>query len=1454
MSARKRILIGLAVVVALVVIAVGTVYVVTQTDWGRERVRRYVENVLNKKSHGIIRIGRVGGNLLKGVVLYDVSITDSAGAPFLKADEIWGKYSIRTLLGQKIDISDVRLVHPIIVLDKKTGGKWNYDRIFPRDTVTETGVKKKGWGDWIRFSNVTVLDGNLTIQSPWEPDPSLSAAERKDAIRQVFGPDERLQVVRTGDTFQQVMEFQKLNASFPLIRLTDPNYKNSLINIEALRTEAYPLRPPSVTVRNAYGTVEFTSDSTWWKGLRVALSKSNIVGDGKYFSANNDVMLRLHADPVNSTDLQWIHPRLPANGTGVMDFAMDWFEKRSVYVAHNANVSIAGARIRGDFGITVTDTIALHDTNLRFSGLDTRLIERIFPSVDSPLDGILGGSARLAGGTHALRVNGDVAFNDRKDGNSRVAGSGVVGFGDNARVNLDARLLPLSLATVGNNFLPSLGLRGTATGPVKLSGNLRNMTVNGSLRFNDGGYLDLRGTVDLASYSKGYNLSANARFFNANAIIARAPRMSLTGFVRANGRGFDPATMRANIFADIRESWFDTISVNAALVNVAIANGMANFDTAHVDLPQGLIDVNGSFGLAPNRSGELRYVVRIDSLSTISAYIPGTADTGVTQPRPRTLSQRVARARADSARFAEHTEVERAATGKGMPDFPVDTPSVINREEVSGSLYAAGVATGNIRNFSLRGTASGSRLVARGSSIDTISAEYTWLNARTPSSKVDVRARAVGVWAKGFALDSANAMLSYGKPSGTASIAVFQENGIAYNADAGFTLNNDRNLLQLNTMRLQFDTTVWASTRSSTIHWNKSGIDINELELRDQFGGRVYVDGRLPREGSADLHIAVDRFNIANAIAIAQSDLDARGIVSLDLRVTGTTGDPTYRGAFGAEGVVYNGQEFPEVHGTVSYADETLTGSAEAIGKDGRRIALAEGTVPVNLAITGVTGSRIPTNREIALNVATDSLPLQVLEDLSPDVVKNLRGEARGTARITGTLGKPTITGNFALEDARAKIVPAGITVNNIYASVRMLSDTIIVDSLVGNSSGRIAVTGGLGIGSLREPSFDLRLTSDNAKVLDNDRGELRADANLTMTGPFKEAYISGNARINSGVIYIPEDNGKKVIGAGDPALFNVLDTAVAENKEIFPAQSPLLANLRMDVNLTVDRGVFVRSTDANVEVYSDGDIIVHVNNAKESLMLDGVLLADRGTYTFMSKRFNVKRGSATFINSERMNPTIQATGEYEVRLPAREALIIRILIGGTLENLQIALESDAQPPISQSDLLAYLAFGRSSTTLLQVEGTSLTGGSSGSGSNLVGQGAALAARQLAGVAIGVFADEFAGSAARSLGADVFTLTPADVQSDVGGFLRGTEFEFGKYLNQRTFVSLTSRLDPAALKRPGFTIQHWLGEKSGYRVEAGLSARYLLREPSLTPEEPKTTSAFGLFLIREWRY
>lgn len=197
---------------------------------------------------------------------------------------------------------------------------------------------------------------------------------------------------------------------------------------------------------------------------------------------------------------------------------------------------------------------------------------------------------------------------------------------------------------------------------------------------------------------------------------------------------------------------------------------------------------------------------------------------------------------------------------------------------------------------------------------------------------------------------------------------------------------------------------------------------------------------------------------------------------------------------------------------------------------------------------------------------------------------------------------------------------------------------------------------------------------------------------------------------------------------------------------------------------------------------------------------------------------------------------------------------MIQVIVGGTLQRPRVTLESNAQPPLAQTDLLSYLAFGRSSSTLMQQQGSSLSGPSAGGG-QIVGDVGALITRQAASQAIGVFTAEAEQEVARQYGVDVFSVTPADVPSElsiggVEGLLRGTEIEVGKYINRRTFVAVQLRPTGAV---PGARVAHRFGRT---RIEASFEPRFLLREPSLEvdrdPAQP--IGVFGAFLIREWRF
>src|SRR5262249_21579569 len=157
---------------------------------------------------------------------------------------------------------------------------------------------------------------------------------------------------------------------------------------------------------------------------------------------------------------------------------------------------------------------------------------------------------------------------------SVIDGRANVHLSGGAALSIDARAMPLSLVTVGR-LVPSAGLRGSVSGPFHVSGPMSNLHVDVDFLVADGGRLTSRGTLDLASAVKGYDLTARLGALDLAAVDTRAPATRLTGSVAARGRGFDVQTMQATIAANLSASRWDTLSVDSAAVRTTIDDGMA---------------------------------------------------------------------------------------------------------------------------------------------------------------------------------------------------------------------------------------------------------------------------------------------------------------------------------------------------------------------------------------------------------------------------------------------------------------------------------------------------------------------------------------------------------------------------------------------------------------------------------------------------------------------------------------------------------------------------------------------------------------------------------------------------------------------------------------------------------------------------------------------------------------
>ena len=175
---------------------------------------------------------------------------------------------------------------------------------------------------------------------------------------------------------------------------------------------------------------------------------------------------------------------------------------------------------------------------------------------------------------------------------------------------------------------------------------------------------------------------------------------------------------------------------------------------------------------------------------------------------------------------------------------------------------------------------------------------------------------------------------------------------------------------------------------------------------------------------------------------------------------------------------------------------------------------------------------------------------------------------------------------------------------------------------LVAHSGGGLArVTGSVVLKKLDHPVLDLRVIANEARVLDNARGQLVVSSNLAFKGPVDTLAVNGSLTVMHGVIRIPDPEQWRLINTGDPVLFSVADTALTGELQIEPP-SPMLENANVNVRLNVRRGTWARSREANIEVF--GDLAIERATGDEEIKVTGALHSDYGDYELYGRRFSV--------------------------------------------------------------------------------------------------------------------------------------------------------------------------------------------------------------------------------------
>ena len=1407
----RRLAVGATIFLVGTTAVLASCALLLQTAPGREYLRRLLVARLSAQVNGRITIGRLGGGLPNDVVLHDVALTDSAGSLVFGAERIAAHVNVAQLFSKRIDVSRMEVDRAVLVLRHRRGGAWNVARVFARRDRNPRDAGGRGFGHWVRIHNAKVIGANVIVRIPWPADSARSYTLLDSAAAR---ERERAQVERTPNGFEQVMRFRDIDALVSRVVLAHPDTARVIAEVANADMIAEPFRPPAADIRDLSGRLEITSDSLHFVGWRVVLPDSRMTVDVRYAPGTGALRGTLHAEAFAFRDLQWLYPQLPAEGVGVatIEAARNDSGPMSVH-ATELSARVGESLAHGTMSLAVGDTVRLTSADVRVERLNTQLVRRLFPRVRLPADGVLDARARIDTTAQGYAADGDVTLHDRRGRPSAFFGRVIVRRG--GAFDVDGRVAPLSLGSVAP-LAPHLGLHGSTSGRVRGTFAGDSVSFRMLLRVGEG-MLASGGRVRWGTPGISYDVNLEPRSLDPRAVSLRLPRAVLTGSVSARGHGTALGTAGAEVSVSLRDVRLPRVALDSLRFAGRLADGLATLDTLAAWRDGTRLGATGTIGLVSNRVGTLHYDAQTDSLGAGLSVVT-----------------------ANGAEVASASASRPAAYG--------------------GRATIRGTAVGNVDSLRVAGRASLEAVSTGDARAARIIADYTMGLGRDDTLSVSASADSARVGRLSY--DRADVALAGAPTRLMVEAHVRQDTAVSLEANAIIALDTTRTgslaragTIALRDVALRLPSGEWRNSGIASITWRDGGLAVDSLSLRSSSAAALTVSGDLPAEGDGALLVRVDNLPLSDVSALRQRADGVEGRLSTTTRITGTTASPMIAGSVSVTQPVVRGTVLPDVRGTVSYANSLLTAGAEVGDDRNAPLARASAELPLNLALVGVSDRRLSPDAPLRAEVRADSLPLGVLP--LGTTIRVDSGWIHSEVRVNGTVSEPAVSGWAKVPRATAFIPDAGVTMRDISASARLTSDSLVLDSLVARSNGRIHLAGTVVRSTGGPHRVAGRLTARDAEVLGGSLGLIHADADLTFDGTTDSLSVTGRAEVLHGFVERkgPGEQAIHMAATGDPELFALIDTSlVVRRRHLLEGVRPKRA-VHADVAVRIDPGVWYRSApNAKVEVFTPRDLRIGGNVAAGDAAAGGVVLTRGGVYVFRLRPFELIRGGATLAGATNVAPLIQATGEHDVWIVGRGMLPVRFVASGFPSDVQFSLGDAAVLPAAPPDLASYLSLGRPPVSLLQSESSSLSGLST-SGGRFTGTLGALARRQQVSPALGAILYQLAKGARDAVGVGLFTVTPTDLppeleESQFAG-IRGTTMDAGYLLGSRTYLGARIRLSAVS---PGVVVVHTLG--SGLLLRAAYEPIFRIGEPVTLgpPREGTVRRAFGAFLTKEWWY
>lgn len=1275
---RRRVVIAFtaAVMLLLGLGAIVSVVGVTQTDYGREKIRAVAMRELKSLVHGHVYIGRIGGNLLTELTIDSVDIRDPHGEIFIATGRLDLRYDPRDLLDQRILLQHVEVEHPVVQIIHYPSGDWNYAEILPPSKQRrKLTPHTRGFGDFVVVDDATIHDASVTVIEPWQPDSAergLRGARRDSLVKATLAKDSN--VVRWRGDVMREHRWRHATVVTPYVRIADADSAGRYFVLDDVSADE---SDPLFRIRHVRGTAKMVGDS-----LQIALAHWGLPGGsghggGTVSWGGNSKYLRfnLHivADTASLADVAWVYPGIPHTGGGsaVVDIHNERDPRVMDIVISKMDVGTTGSRVRGTitFG-TGGPELIVKDLNLRLEPLDFAFIQQLTQhGIPYDFQGQFTGTVRARGGPVSRFVidSAPVVYRDAHvpGATSRLGLAGEVNLLNPDSLTFHGLRVAIGrfdLRTIEfvNPDLPHLG--GIVTGAVTLDSVYRDLRFRDANLFHTDGdgtptHVTGSGRITFADSVRGdtiihYDLAANFDPLSFDALRPSYPGAWLYGTYSG------PLRMRGTL----RSLDIETDLTGEGGEGIVSAHGQFDIlgppfagrgmvGLAHADLRQ----MFGQPSLVPT-----------DLSVSLDGDLRGQADS-LAQFAGR-VAVNVGRSTVDGVRIDTARAILRFADGEVRVDS-LHGQSAVGLLEGEGAL---GLAAGHQDSlgFSLAlDSLGGLRRYADAGSVDSLTGTGRvtgWLVGRLDSLTAVGRADAADLrWGRHrvhtaqatFAVDgmpnaargTVSVLLDTAALGGVALVSLGGDARLSGHGDADLTVSAQSETgptaraaanvrMRGDTVSVRFDSLSvrtsdndWHLTWPAVVRSDAHGIRLYSLSLRGAVSGWMTAGGDLPTSGAIDMRVNGDSVPLGDLAALAQLRETFQGTAGFNLDLSGTREDPVMQ----LDGRLLAGQfgdvRLDEALLRGTYRDRRLALHSDLVVR-GDTAVHALVSLPIDLALAPRARRRVDTD-SLTGQLESDSAKLATVLAVFP-TLRDPAGWFSAHVDMRGTWEHPTFAGRIRVGDGAMTVDAVGVRWSDIATEFKLTGDSLAIEhasvsTVSGDRKGTANVSGWVTFADLNDPKFLIELAARDFHAINRPRladitlstvGPTGAQVPLVLTGSEQASTLTGKVRIDLATIVMPDLTTKKqVVSLTDPELYNVIDTSLYANQRLLPNGPPRLVQSLDLRNVSIDLGAntWLKSSEANINLNGSVNVTTAKlpNDTTKALALFGVVNATRGTY-----------------------------------------------------------------------------------------------------------------------------------------------------------------------------------------------------------------------------------------------